>query len=265
MLDYFVAIFLGFVEGLTEFLPVSSTAHLLILSEAIHFRGPPGHAFEIFIQLGAILAVVVTYFQKLWVTAIRAPIDPKARHFIYCLIIGTIPALIAGALARDFIKTVLYSPMIIALALIVGGVIIIWFERKFGDQATVKDVDSVPLKTALLVGCFQTIALIPGVSRSGASIIGGRFLGLSRQAAAELSFFLAIPVMFAAVAYDTYKGWSEISAGDYLGLMITGFIAAFLTALAALKTALYIINTYGFEPFGWYRIAAGIFVFALFY
>ena len=266
MNDYLVALFLGLVEGLTEFLPVSSTAHLLMLTEALHFKGPPGHAFEIFIQLGAIFAVIIVYFGKLWTTLIRAPFDPKARHFIYCLIIGTIPALVLGALAHDFIKTVLYnSPTVMASTLILGGIIILIFEKRYGDDAKIHDVDSIPLKTAFLVGCCQAIALIPGVSRSGASIIGGRALGLSRTTAAELSFFLAIPIMFAAVGYDTLKGWHEITVGDYIGLMLTGFFAAFLTAIIVIKAALRIINKYGFAPFGWYRIAAGIAVLLLFY
>ena len=265
MLDYLMALFLGIVEGLTEFLPVSSTAHLLILTDALNFRSPPGHIFEIFIQLGAILAVVVTYFQKLLTTALRAPIDPAARQFITCLIVGSIPALTLGALGHDFIKQTLYNPIVIATSLIIGGVIIIWFEKRFGDQASIERVEDVSIKTALLVGCCQAVALIPGVSRSGASIIGGRFLGLSRKAAAELSFFLAIPVMCAAVAFDTIKGWDKISTGDYLGVMITGFVAAFVTALIVLKTALHIINTYGFTPFGWYRIALGVIVLAVFY
>lgn len=265
MLDYFIAIFLGFVEGLTEFLPISSTAHLLILTEAIKFKGPPGHTFEIFIQLGAIFAVIVTYFHKLFGALIKAPSDPKARNFIFCLILGTIPALVAGALARDFVKTVLYSPSVIGIALIIGGFIIIWFEKYYGDRSKLDDTYEISLKTAFLVGCCQAIALIPGVSRSGASIIGGRALGLSRTAAAELSFFLAIPVMFAAVVYDIYKGWESIATANYLGLMMTGFLAAFVTAVLVIRIALKLINTYGFAPFGYYRIIAGTAVLIAYY
>lgn len=264
MSDYFLSVFLGFVEGLTEFLPVSSTAHLLILTEWTGFAGPPGHAFEIFIQLGAIFAVVFLYWRKLWTTAISWPHDPKSRNLILALIVGTIPALIAGALGRDFIKETLYSPYVIATTLIIGGIIMLVVDKKRPAVQTCQNIEDVSIKTALLVGCFQAIALIPGVSRSGASIIGGLSMGLSRALAAELSFFLAIPVMFAAVAYDTYKGWQDITAGDYLPLMMTGFIAAFITAMIVIKFALYIIGRFGFYPFALYRIAAGICVLAFF-
>jgi undecaprenyl-diphosphatase len=265
MIDYLVALFLGFVEGMTEFLPVSSTAHLLILTDFLNFKGPPGHSFEIFIQLGAIFAVVLLYFKKLWTTAINAPFDPAARHFIYCLLIGTVPAIIVGVLFHDFIKTSLYNPTVIATALCIGGVIILAFEKYKPAEGTISEIEKISLKTALLVGCCQAIAMIPGVSRSGASIIGGRALGLSRKAAAELSFFLAIPAMFAAVAYDTLKGWEEISKGGYFGLMLTGFTAAFITALIVIKAALWFISRYGFTPFGWYRIIAGLGIFAILY
>lgn len=262
MIDYLIALFLGFIEGLTEFLPVSSTAHLLLLTEALSFSGPPGHVFEIFIQLGAIMAVVVVYFNKLWTTLITAPTDPKARHFIYALLIGTLPALIAGAVFRDVIKEYLYNPTVIAAALIIGGIIILLLEKRF-KSPRVTSVDDISLKTALLIGCCQTIALIPGVSRSGASIMGGLSLGLSRQTAAEFSFFLAIPVMCAAVAYDTLKSWDEITSGGYFGLMICGFVAAFITAMIVIKVALGIISRYGFTPFAWYRIVLGCVILAV--
>lgn len=260
MRDMLIALFLGFVEGLTEFIPVSSTAHLLILSDLTAFSRPPGHVFEIFIQLGAILAVVFLYRRRLLEAATTWPYNPAARHFILILIVGTIPALIAGALFRDFIKETLYNPQIIAAALIMGGIVMLAVDRKKPNAKTCEDVGTIPFKTALFIGCFQAIALIPGVSRSGASIIGGLSAGLSRKTAAEVSFFLAIPVMFAAVTYDTYKSWQDIASGDYWLLMMAGFTAAFVTAMAVIRFALYIIGRFGFYPFALYRIAAGIFI-----
>ncbi len=265
MEQLFKAIFLGILEGLTEFLPVSSTAHLLVVGDLIDFQGPPGHVFEIFIQLGAILAVVFLYRARFINMALAWPFDAKARHFLYILIVATIPALLAGFFARDFIKNTIYdSTFIIALALIIGGVVMIAFER-LPRKAITEDPQSIPLKTAAIVGCFQAMALIPGVSRSGASIIGGLAMGLSRKAAAELSFLLAVPVMFAAVTYDTYKSWGDITAVDGFGILAAGFVAAFVTAIVVIKFALSIIARYGFFPFAIYRIVigAGLLVMAL--
>jgi undecaprenyl-diphosphatase len=262
MADYWTALFLGLIEGLTEFLPVSSTAHLLMLTQLLDFQGPPGHSFEIFIQLGAILAVVVHYRAKLWTTAVSCHNNPQSQHFIAILIVGTIPALIAGFLLRDFIKEHLYTAPVIASALILGGFVMLAFERRLSRIEKITNVDDISLKTALLIGCCQMLALIPGVSRSAASIIGGLGLGLSRITAAEFSFFLAIPVMFAAVSYDIFKSWDYLISGDYIALMLTGFTAAFFTALVVIKMALGIINRYGFVPFAWYRIVIGFLIFA---
>jgi undecaprenyl-diphosphatase len=256
MEQYLKALFLGVLEGFTEFLPVSSTAHLLIASEWIDFKGPPGHVFEIFIQLGAIFAVLVLYRQKLLHVGLNWHRDKTARHFILILIVATIPALVAGALGRDYIKTHLYNPTVIGWALIIGGIVMIAFER-LKRPSVFQDVDTLPLKTAALIGCFQTLALVPGVSRSGASIIGGLAAGLTRKSAAEFSFFLAIPVMFAAVLYDTLKSWDDIIASDGLMLMLTGFFAAFVTAMVVIRLALYVVGRFGFVPFGIYRIFAG--------
>ncbi|MCB1840314.1 MAG: undecaprenyl-diphosphate phosphatase [Alphaproteobacteria bacterium] len=259
MFDFLVAALLGLIEGLTEFIPVSSTAHLLVLTDLFKFAGPPGHVFEIFIQLGAILAVVVLYWSRLWKTAITLHSDPASRHFALVLIIGTIPALFAGALLHDFIKETLYSPLVIGTTLVIGGLIMLIMERNL-PKAKTDDIQSVSYKTAFLIGCCQAMALVPGVSRSGASIIGGLLAGLSRPAAAEFSFFLAIPVMFAAVAYDLLKNWSNVMVGDYFALMITGFVVAFIAALIVIKVALGIISRYGFYPFAFYRLLAGTLV-----
>lgn len=262
MSDLLTALFLGFIEGLTEFIPVSSTAHLVLLVEGLGFPAPPGHIFEVFIQLGAIMAVVVLYRQKLWRTAIGIPSDPAARRFALALILGTIPAVIVGGLGRDWIKENLYQPTVIVAALILGGIVLLLLDRRktCGDMT----VDTVPLKTVFLIGCCQAIALIPGVSRSGATIMGGLLLGLPRPAAAEMSFFLAIPVMFGAVAYDLYRGWDHIAVYPHPHLMLAGLVSAFITALIVIRLALKLIVRTGFTPFAWYRIALGLAVFWIF-
>lgn len=259
MKDYLIALFLGFVEGLTEFIPVSSTAHLVLLAEGLNFNAPEGHVFEVFIQLGAILAVIVTYRRKLWDTVIGLPHDRTAQTFALNVVLATIPALIAGALGRDWIKEHLYTPGCIATALIVGGVIILLLEKRL-KSARYDSVDGIPHKTAFLIGCCQALALMPGVSRSGATIMGALALGLARPAAAEFSFFLAIPVMVAAAAYDMMKGWDDIISNNHLGLLMTGFAAAFITAMLVIRAALYVISKYGFTPFAWYRIGLGLLV-----
>jgi undecaprenyl-diphosphatase len=262
MSDFLTAAFLGFIEGLTEFIPVSSTAHLVLLVDGLKFQAPPGHIFEVFIQIGAILAVIALYFPRLWRIFITLPSDPVSRNFAFSLILGTIPAVIAGGLGRDWIKANLYNPTVIGSALILGGILILILEKRL-KTPKISTVETLPLKTAFLIGCCQAMALIPGVSRSGATIMGALGLGLARPAAAEFSFFLAIPVMFGAVTYDTYKSWDAIVSYGHIGLMLTGLVAAFLTALAVLKIALSVISRYGFAPFAWYRIGLGILVLAL--
>lgn len=263
MTDYLIALILGIVEGLTEFLPVSSTAHLVLLVEGLNFPSPPGRVFEVFIQLGAILAVMVLYRKKLWNTLVGLPSDPVAQKFTLNMIVATIPAVIAGLIGRDWIKENLYNPVCIAIALIAGGLIILLLEKRL-KTARIDNVDNIPWKTALIIGCCQALALMPGVSRSGATIMGALAFGLARPAAAEFSFFLAIPVMLAAVAFDTWKGWDDIIAYDHLGLMLTGLAGAFVTALFVVKAAIYFIGRFGFTPFAWYRIALGLIVLALF-
>lgn len=262
--EFLTALFLGFVEGLTEFIPVSSTAHLIVLTDALNLPTPPGHVFEVFIQLGAIMAVVVLYRRKLWQTVVGLPRDKTARNFALNIILATIPALIAGVLGRDWIKEHLYNPTVIAAALIVGGVIILIFDKKAGRNAKINDIDSIPPKLAFLIGCAQAVALIPGISRSGATIMGALALGLARPAAAEFSFFAAIPVMCAAVSYDLMKSWPDIVAHGHFDIMLAGLCGAFVTAMIVIRLALALISRYGFTPFGWYRIAAGLIVLTLF-
>jgi undecaprenyl-diphosphatase len=264
MTDYLIALFLGFVEGLTEFIPVSSTGHLILLIEGLNFPSPPGHVFEVFIQIGAILAVMVLYRGKIFQTIAGIPSDKTAQKFAINVIVGTLPALVIGALLHNFIKTVLYNPLIIATTLILGGIFILLFEKKF-NKVVSETVDDISPRQAFLVGCAQSVALIPGISRSGATIMGSLALGLSRKAATEFSFFLAMPVMFCAVAYDVWKNWNAlISSSEYMGLMLAGLLSSFVTALIVVKTVVGFISHHGFAPFAWYRIALGIFAFFIF-
>ncbi len=263
MTEYLISIFLGFIEGLTEFIPVSSTGHLVLLIEGMKFPTPPGRVFEVFIQIGAILAVMVLYRKKIFDTVIGIPNDKTAQRFALNVIVGSIPAVIIGAAFHSFIKEVLYSPLIIATTLILGGIVILLFEKKFTNP-TVPDVDSITPEQAFLVGCCQSIALIPGVSRSGATIMGSLAIGLSRKAATEFSFFLAMPVMFGAVSYDIYKNWDALIEYPQMGTMFAGLAAAFVTALIVVKSVVNFISTHGFAPFAWYRIALGIIAFFIF-
>ncbi len=265
MIEFLTAVFLGIVEGLTEFLPVSSTAHLIVLTKGLAFPAPPGHVFEVFIQLGAILAVVVLYWRRLWETVgglLKG--DDRARRFTLSLALGTLPALLMGGLLHGWIKDHLYNPIVIAAALIAGGIAILLLERRFARTPAHTEIDEIRPVTAFLIGCAQTLALVPGVSRSGATIMGSLALGLSRPAAAEFSFFLSIPVMFAAVGYDTLKNHEAIMAYGRFDLMIAGLLAAFVTALAVVRAAIGFISRYGFAPFAWYRIAAGLVLLAVF-
>lgn len=263
MIEYLTALFLGFVEGLTEFIPVSSTGHLVLLTEGLDFPSPPGHVFEVFIQLGAILAVIILYRQKIIHTVCGLKSDPVAQHFARNVIVATLPALLIGAPLHAFIKGTLYDPVIIACMLIIGGIIILLFDKKFTNPV-VNDIDQISLKQAFLIGCCQSVALIPGVSRSGATIMGSLALGLSRTTAAEFSFFLAIPVMICAVSYDIYKNWDALLSYPHAGLMLAGFAASFITALLVVKSVIGLISRYGFTPFAWYRIALGLFALFIF-
>lgn len=265
MTEYLTALLLGFVEGLTEFIPVSSTGHLILLTDGLNFPAPPGHVFEVFIQIGAILAVMVLYRQKIIRTLLGLTTsDPVARSFAFNLVVGTIPALLIGGLFHSFIKAQLYTPAVIITTLVLGGLVILVFEKKFINPV-VSSIDGISKRQAFLIGCCQSVALIPGVSRSGATIMGSLALGLSRTAATEFSFFLAMPVMVCAVAYDMYKNWDDLMTYPHMGLMLTGLVAAFLTALVVVKTALRLVARFGFAPFAWYRIALGLLCLFIFY
>ncbi|MFN3399793.1 MAG: undecaprenyl-diphosphate phosphatase [Ferrovibrio sp.] len=255
LIDYLQAAFLGVVEGLTEFIPVSSTGHLILLVDLLGFEGPPGKVFEIAIQLGAILAICLVYWPRLWGTLSGLGRDDRANRFTVNVLLGFLPALVIGFFAHGFIKGVLFNPWVVSVALIVGGVVILAIER-FVGEGEVESVDDFKFRLSLKIGLLQCLAMIPGVSRSGATIMGARLLGVKPAAAAEFSFFLAVPTMAAATAYDLFKNRDTLTL-DGAWLILTGFIVAFLCALLVVRSVIAFINRYGFAPFAWYRIAIG--------
>lgn len=249
-------VLIGVVEGLTEFLPVSSTGHIILAEELLQFQGPPGKVFEIVIQLGAILAVCFLYRQKLWATGIGVLRREKpALRFAATIVVAFLPAAIVGVMAHNYIKTVLFNPWVVAVALIVGGVTILVIER-FAQRPRIKTVDEIDFKTALLIGLCQCLALVPGVSRAGSTIMGARVFRVDRSAAAEFSFFLAIPTMIGASVYDLYKNWSLLN-WDHGAVIALGFVAAFGSAAVVVGTVVQFVSRHGFAVFGWYRIAIG--------
>ncbi len=257
LMDQYLAAFLmGVVEGITEFLPISSTGHLILLGYAIGFRGPPGKVFEIAIQLGAILAVVVLYFPKL-IGILRGMWTAGSAERFYAtnIILAFIPAMILGATLHGTITSLLFNPWVVSIALIIGGIAIILIER-MRHTPTIHSVPEIGPLTALLIGLGQALAMIPGTSRSGATIIAALMLGVERRTAAEFSFILAIPTMLAAAAYSMFKARAELSL-DGFGLIAVGFITAFVVALVVVRAVIAFIGRIGFTPFGWYRIGLG--------
>jgi len=251
------ALILGIVEGVTEFLPVSSTGHLIIAGDILHFNDEIGKAFEVVIQLGAILAICWEYRAKLLHVAAAIPVDPVARRFVANLFIAFLPAAIIGLMLIKTIKAHLFQPFTVAIAFIVGGLIIFLVEKYHRYQPRILKVEELRWSDALKIGLAQTLALIPGTSRSGSTIIGGMLFGLSRQAATEFSFFLAIPVMFAASFYDFYKHWDLMTA-QALGLFAVGFVTAFISAFFAVKALIRYVANHTFLAFAWYRIVFGL-------
>ena len=250
------ALLIGVVEGLTEFLPVSSTGHIILAEEVRNFQGPPGKVFEIVIQLGAILAVCLLYRAKIWTTAMGVVQREKpATRFAVAILVAFLPAAIVGVAAHKYIKEVLFNPMVVAVALIVGGIAILLIER-FAQRPRIKTLDDVDLKTALCIGLCQCLAMIPGVSRAGATIMGARVFRVDRATAAEFSFFLAMPTMLGATVYDLYKNWSSLS-WEHGGVIALGFVAAFVSAMLVVGAFVRFISRYGFTVFAWYRIAVG--------
>ena len=250
------ALVLGVVEGLTEFLPVSSTGHLILAGDLLDFNGDKAKVFEIVIQTGAMLAIVWEYRAKFWRVASGLATEPLARRFIANLLVAFIPAAALGLAFGKLIKAYLFHAVPVALAFIIGGFIILWVERSLRPRVRVERVDDMTWRDALKVGIAQAFALIPGTSRSGATIIGGMLFGLSRKAATEFSFFLAVPTLVAAGAYDFWKNRALFDTGD-VGLFATGSIAAFTSAFLCVRWLLRYIATHDFIPFAWYRIAFG--------
>lgn len=249
------ALLLGIVEGLTEFLPVSSTGHLILLIDILGFAGPPGKVFEIVIQLGAILAICWLYRQRLWQVAVTLPSQAPSQRFARNLILSFLPAAVLGVLFHSQIKEVLFSPLVVSVMLIIGGVLILLIER-FKPAPRTSDVDQITPWLAIKIGFCQALAMIPGTSRAGATIMGGLLLGLDRKTATEYSFFLAIPTMLGATVYDLYKNWHQLSPEGW-ELIAIGFIAAFICALLVVRALIAFISRHGFVPFAWYRIAVG--------
>ena len=249
-------VLIGLVEGLTEFLPVSSTGHIILAEEVLHFEGPPGKVFDIVIQLGAILAVCLLYRAKIWSTVtgvVRR--EPRALRFASAIILAFLPAAVIGVIAHSYVKSVLFNPFVVAVALIVGGIVILVIEWLV-QRPRIKSVDDIDWKTALFVGFCQCLAMIPGVSRSGATIMGARVLRVDRATSAEFSFFLAIPTMLGATVYDLYKNRATLDLHGS-GVIAIGFVVAFLSALVVIKPFVRFISRHGFAAFAWYRIALG--------
>ncbi len=250
------AALLGLVEGATEFIPVSSTGHLIVASHWLGLVDERAKTFDIFIQLGAILAIVWIYRIRLTQTLMRARQDRASRRFVVNLVIAFLPAAIVGLLTHDWIKSRLFNPAVVAVALVLGGVIILLIER-WSPAPAINDVNDVPSRTALGIGLAQVLSLVPGTSRSGATIMGGYVLGLSRIAATEFSFFLAIPVMLAATTYDLAKSWAVLTPGD-IPMFTVGFIVSFVSAVIVVKAFLAYVSGHSFAVFAWYRIIFGL-------
>ena len=249
------ALLLGLLEGLTEFIPVSSTGHILLAGHFLGFEST-GKTFEILIQLGAILAILSVYSARLWHMLIDLPRDPGTQRFVAGILIAFLPAAVIGALAHDFIKTVLFeSPRLICTMLILGGIVLL-FVDKLDLKPRYGDVTKFPLPVYLKIGLFQCLAMIPGTSRSGATIVGSLLMGVEKRAAAEFSFFLAMPTMAGAFAYDLYKNRGILSASD-LPIIGIGFIAAFITALFVVRHLLDYVSRNGYALFGWWRLLIG--------
>jgi undecaprenyl-diphosphatase len=255
-----VALLLGIVEGFTEFLPISSTGHLIVAGSLLGYTGEQAKVFEIVIQAGAILAVCWEFRARLAAVVTGFASDPQARRFVGNLAIAFLPAALLGLAFNHAIKTVLFAPVPVAIALVIGALVILWAERRQytrPDTVRINAIDDLRWTDALKIGCAQAFALIPGTSRSGATIIGGMLFGLSRQAATEFSFFLALPTLFAACLYEGIKNRQLLTASD-LPAFGTGFAAAFVCAFFCVRWLLRYVSRHDFTPFAWYRIVFGV-------
>jgi undecaprenyl-diphosphatase len=256
MSDALRAVILGIVEGVTEFLPVSSTGHLLLVKRFFGLgEGSFWDSFIVLIQLGAILAIVVIYFAKLWRVALGMFSNPDDRRFVIGVLVAFLPAVVIGLIGGKYIKEVLFNPWVVCFSLIVGGAILLWI-----DQLALKpredDATRFPLLMYFWIGLAQCVAMIPGVSRSGASIVAAMLLGADKRSAAEFSFFLAIPTMVGAFAYDFYKNRGDMTT-DHLGVVAIGFVVSFITAIIVVKTFLTYVTRHGFVLFAWWRVIVG--------
>lgn len=250
-----VAVVLGIIEGLTEFIPVSSTGHVLLAGHFLGFNSP-GRAFEVVIQLGAVLAILAVYAERLWQIISTAPQDPQSRRFILAVLLAFMPAVVIGVMAHDIIKTVLFeTPALIAVMLILGGIVIILVDR-WAKNPAYHRAEDFPLSMAFKIGVIQCLAMIPGVSRSGATIVGALLLGSDKRSAAEFSFFLSIPTMLGAFTYDLYKNRDILDVAA-LGNIAIGFVCAMITAVFVVRWLLGYVSKQGYALFGWWRIIVG--------
>ncbi|MDH4566625.1 undecaprenyl-diphosphate phosphatase [Pseudomonas sp. BN414] len=254
------AIILGIVEGLTEFLPISSTGHQIVVADLLGFTGERAIAFNIIIQLAAILAVVWEYRRKILDVVVGLPTQRSAQRFTLNLLVAFFPAVILGVAFSDMIHHYLFNPITVASALVVGGVVILWAERR-QHRVDAESVDEMTWKHALKVGCAQCLALVPGTSRSGATIIGGLLFGLSRKAATEFSFFLAMPTMVGAAVYSGYK-YRELFQPSDLPVFALGSVVSFIFAMIAVRSLLKFIGSHSYAAFAWYRIGFGLLILA---
>jgi undecaprenyl-diphosphatase len=256
LFDLIKAVVLGIVEGLTEFLPVSSTGHLLLLEHFFGFDDDAfGKTFVVLIQLGAILAILSIYFQKLWGIAIGALTQEAPRRFIIGVLIAFLPAAIIGAALHSFIKGVLFNVWIVCTMLIIGGGVLLWIDR-LRLRPVYHDATQFPLMTYLIIGLCQCLAMIPGVSRSGATIVSAMLLGADKRSAAEFSFYLAMPTMAGAFAYDLLKNWDQLGGSNWL-IVAVGFATSFVAAFIVVKSFLDYVSSHGFAVFAWWRIIVG--------
>jgi undecaprenyl-diphosphatase len=260
MSDIVNSIVLGIVEGLTEFLPVSSTGHLLVTERLLGLQEGHWEAFTIVIQFGAILSVVAVYRRKFWDVLVGLPTSAEARHFALAIVIAFLPAAVIGASVIKYINAYLLSPSfampVIATTWITGGIIILIFER-LAPKPRFLDADHLPLGKALQIGFCQVLAILPGVSRSGATILGGELLGVERKAAAVFTFYLAVPTMLGATVFELYKKGGGLARSEEVDIAI-GFVVSFIVAYFVVRSFIAFVGRYGLKPFGWYRIASGL-------
>ncbi len=245
---------LGLIEGATEFIPVSSTGHILLVGHFLGFHSP-GKSFEVLIQLGAILAILSVYAAKLIRLLIDLPSDPRTRRFVLGILVAFLPAAVIGAIMHGAIKLLFDFPIVICIALILGGIVLLWVDR-LELKPVYRDVMDYPLKTSLAIGICQCAAMIPGVSRSGSTIVGAMLLGADKRSAAEFSFFLAMPTMAGAFAYDLFKNWKVLDTSD-VAMIALGFAVSFVAALVVVRFLLDYVSRHGFALFGWWRIIVG--------